>query len=537
MSDSTVVSSADKTTMNARRAERRRNISRTVREVRDQLTSTNGIKPAYDYELLVAHARSRVSAVHALPLLMIITAATGLLWTDKSLLAVWLLIALAAHWTVLTSCRQLLREEQRDVSLVGWQRRLTALEAGLGLVWALLFALPSSPTVGTEVLQFSMMLIVVAVSAMLNSHLPSAILAATLPITTAMTLVLVLRIVNGQADMLSYQAGLAAMSAAAQVFFSLLGYRLFRSALSEIEARAEKDLLIGELEQAKAISDESRRKAEEANLAKSRFLATMSHELRTPLNAILGFSEVMQNELLGPIENGTYKGYITDINDSGRHLLNLINEILDISRIEAGRYTLNEEAVTLPYVVEDCVHLINLRARNKGITILEHYDERLQKIWGDERALRQITLNLLSNAVKFTPQGGTIGVKVGWTAGGGQYCSVTDTGPGIPEDELPIVLSAFGQGSIAIKSAEQGTGLGLNIVQALVRMHGGTFDIRSKLREGTEVTFTIPKARVMEVMPAVTERPRRSPQVGVPVASLATLETMRRELHRKSASF
>ena len=153
--------------------------------------------------------------------------------------------------------------------------------------------------------------------------------------------------------------------------------------------------------------------------------------------------------------------------------------------------------------------MIGLRARSKGLEVVEQYEEAMPKIWADERAIRQIVLNLLSNAVKFTPSGGTITIKVGWTAGGGQYVAVRDTGPGIPEEEIPIVLSRFGQGSIAIKSAEQGTGLGLNIVQALIGMHGGTFDLRSKLREGTEVTVTIPQSRVLEVMPRIDDRPRR----------------------------
>ncbi len=250
--------------------------------------------------------------------------------------------------------------------------------------------------------------------------------------------------------------------------------------------RTEKDSLIAELETAKAMSDEARRRAEEANLAKSRFLASMSHELRTPLNAILGFSEVMANEVLGPMGNDTYKAYASDVHDSGRHLLDLINEILDLSRIEAGRYQLNEEPVTLLAIVEDCCHMMELRARNKDIRIVEEFEHQLPRLFADERAVRQIALNLLSNAVKFTPTGGEVRVRVGWTAGGGQYISIKDNGPGIPADEIPVVLSAFGQGSIAIKSAEQGTGLGLPIVQGLMAMHGGEFELHSKLREGTE---------------------------------------------------
>src|SRR5262249_1249269 len=202
------------------------------------------------------------------------------------------------------------------------------------------------------------------------------------------------------------------------------------------EARAEKDELIGELEQAKAKSDEARRHAEAANVAKSRFLAQMSHELRTPLNAILGFSEVMKSEVFGPHSVPTYKEYAGDIHNSGVHLLNLINEILDLSLVQ---------------IVEDCNHLLNLRAKHRGLTIHESFEPYLPRLWADERAVRRICLNLLSNAIKFTPQAGEVWLKVGWTASGGQYMSVKDNGPGIPEEEISIVLASFGQGSNAIK--------------------------------------------------------------------------------------
>ena len=159
----------------------------------------------------------------------------------------------------------------------------------------------------------------------------------------------------------------------------------------------------------------------------------MSHELRTPLNAILGFSEVMKTEVFGEHAVPAYKEYSADIHNSGVHLLGLINEILDLSRIEAGRYELNEEAVSLAGIVEDCHHLLKLRATNRGITIHEMFEADMPRLWADERAIRQICLNLLSNAIKFTPQGGEIWLKVGWTASGGQYMSVKDTGPAFPK--------------------------------------------------------------------------------------------------------
>jgi two-component system cell cycle sensor histidine kinase PleC len=270
-----------------------------------------------------------------------------------------------------------------------------------------------------------------------------------------------------------------------------------------LEYRAEKDALVGELEQAKAVSDEARRRAEAANTAKSTFLANMSHELRTPLNAILGFSEMMRSEVLGPLENPTYKGYAADIHDSGEHLLNLINQILDLSRIEAGRYELNEKPVVLAEVIEDCQRLLSLRADSKGLKIVDDFSEGLPRLWAEERAVRQICLNLLSNAIKFTPPGGTIRLRVGSTRRGEQFLSVKDSGPGIPTAEIPRVMSPFGQGSLATISNEGGSGLGLPIVKGLIDLHGGKFALKSRPRQGTEVKVIFPASRIMQPTPAL----------------------------------
>ena len=164
------------------------------------------------------------------------------------------------------------------------------------------------------------------------------------------------------------------------------------------------------------MSDEARRRAEAANMAKSQFLATMSHELRTPLNAILGFSDLMRGEMLGPIGNEAYKTYLDDIHSSGQHLLRIINDILDLSRIEAGKRALREELTSLSEVAREACSLLHLKARQKEITVNEVFEDNLPKIVIDEQAMRQVVLNLVSNALKFTPQGGEVTVKVGRTA-------------------------------------------------------------------------------------------------------------------------
>jgi two-component system cell cycle sensor histidine kinase PleC len=167
---------------------------------------------------------------------------------------------------------------------------------------------------------------------------------------------------------------------------------------------------------------------------------------------------------------------------------------------------LREAPLDLAGVVAECHRLMRLRAENKGLKLVETFEPDLPELWADERAMRQICLNLLSNAIKFTPTGGTVTLKIGRTATGGQYLSVKDTGPGIPEDEIPRVLKSFGQGSLAQQSAEGGTGLGLPITKGLTELHDGNFELKSRLRYGTEVIVTFPRKRVMETYPSVPER-------------------------------
>jgi two-component system cell cycle sensor histidine kinase PleC len=477
---------------------KRRLAAQHVREARDRLTSSSGTRPAFDYELLRQYAQNRISASLVILLLVATVGFMSSVWSGAFVAGAWTASVLVIHAVMVTKCRQFLERPIHEISARAWRLRFITLDLFYGLAWMFILIHPVGVDENSNTFMLFVMLLVVAVSSMLASSLPTAVFAATFPVTTAIALDFVL-----QGALRDYI--LAIMALTAQGYFAALTYQLYSSTLATLEARAEKDALIGELEQAKAISDEARRRAEAANIAKSRFLAQMSHELRTPLNAILGFSEVMKTEVFGAHAVAAYKEYSSDIHNSGVHLLGLINEILDLSRIEAGRYELNEEAVSLVGIVEDCHHLLKLRASSRNITIHEVFEPELPRLWADERAIRQICLNLLSNAIKFTPQGGEIWLKAGWTASGGEYVSMKDTGPGIPEEEIPIVLASFGQGSNSIKSAEQGAGLGLPIAKSLVDLHGGTFTLKSKLRIGTEVTVTFPPERVVAAMGPIAE--------------------------------
>ena len=458
---------------------------------------------SFDVELLRLFAQSRMTSVPALAFIALSAAALSFMWTPEVDVVVWLGIVWSCHLVSYRTARNLMAQPEASLSVQSWKRRFVATELCHGLAWAMLTVLfLNEPDSTARVFVLFVLLLISALTSLISATVPLAVYAGLMPTTIAVVLYM--------HPVWQEQAWpVALMACGAQFFFLVLAQRLYATSLSSLSFRMEKDMLIAELEQAKANSDEARRRAEEANLAKSSFLATMSHELRTPLNAILGFSEVMSGELFGKHAVAAYKDYASDIHSSGQHLLMLINEILDLSRVEAGRYELREEPVALVNVVEDCLHLLALRAEQRGIQLTQSIESSLPRLWGDERALRQITLNLLTNAIKFTPQGGSVSLKCGWTQSGGQYISIRDTGPGIPEHEIPVVLSSFGRGSLAQKNAEEGSGLGLPIVKGLVDLHGGSFHIQSELRQGTEVTVILPAERVIEAMAQTKPHARR----------------------------
>jgi two-component system cell cycle sensor histidine kinase PleC len=482
----------------------RANARQKVREIRNRLVHGATLKPDFEYDLLCMFARKELSARIALPLLATIFALASTFWAPVLHAAVWLAAIIAVKLVAVAACRKLLAVPRREVNVARWRRRLIWLELAHGMAWGGIAAVGLGTADATgHVFVLACLIVLLAVRMTFASAVMAVLCAGTVPITLAVVARLL-----AQGD--PFYLAMAAIAVGLHAYFIVLAKGLNATALAMLEFRAEKDALIAEIEGEKAISDEARRRAEAASVAKSRFLATMSHELRTPLNAILGFSEVMKGEMLGPIRNGNYREYAANIHDSGRHLLQLINEVLDLSRIEAGRYELQETPVRLASVAEDCLRLLNLRAESKGLHLALVAGKGLEPLWADERAIRQICLNLLSNALKFTPCGGEITVTVGATPEGGQTLVVKDTGPGIPKEEIPRVMQAFGQGSLAHETAEGGTGLGLPIVQSLVRLHGGTFRLRSVLRKGTEAVIWLPRSRVLNTAPKSAGRAEAS---------------------------
>lgn len=257
---------------------------------------------------------------------------------------------------------------------------------------------------------------------------------------------------------------------------------------------------IGDISDRKRMEQElvaSKEAAEFANRTKTEFLANMSHELRTPLNAILGFSEVIKDQLFGPVA-GRYADYARDIHRSGAHLLEIINDILDLSKLEAGKLDLHESDVAIGAVAEDCLTLLSNKAAEMHVTLVNAMPSNLPLLRADARAVKQVMLNFLSNAVKFTPEGGKVTIAAKADSKG--LCiSVTDTGIGMTPEQIAVALSAFGQVDSKLARKHEGTGLGLPICRSLLELHGGSLDVTSVPDVGTTMTATFPARRFVAV--------------------------------------
>jgi len=263
------------------------------------------------------------------------------------------------------------------------------------------------------------------------------------------------------------------------------GNYIARAVRYAIERKKAEMMLLDALEQAKL-----------ANRAKTEFLAAMSHELRTPLNAIIGFAEMMKRQLMGPLGNTTYLEYSDAVHQSGLHLLGIVNDVLDLAKIEAGKAELSDERVDVRQTVEASLRMVRERAAAANIEIGSTFGHNVSEITADRRKLLQILVNLLSNSIKFTPAGGRVWITGNLSDDGDLALAISDTGIGMAESDIPTALMPFGQIDSALSRKYDGTGLGLPLTQRLVELHGGTLTINSAVGVGTTVTALFPKARV-----------------------------------------
>ncbi len=276
---------------------------------------------------------------------------------------------------------------------------------------------------------------------------------------------------------------------------TFLGYRGSGRDISE-ETRYRRDL------------ETERLKAELANKAKSDFLASMSHELRTPLNAIIGFSEIMEKEMFGKHSVPSYASYATDIHSSASYLLSLVNDLLDLARIESGRLDLEKTTCDLADIAASALRLLEERAKRKGVELTAEIQPALPAAYLDERAVKQVLVNILSNAVKFTGRGGRVELSARFTSGEGFGIVVSDSGVGIAPEELDLVLQPFKQAKGGKTTSLEGTGLGLTLSKAMVEAHGGRLTLHSRPGEGTTVDITLPQESPLL---KIAETPRDAP--------------------------
>jgi two-component system cell cycle sensor histidine kinase PleC len=459
----------------------------------------------WERDLLTMFVKNQTKVVYALPLFALLFAVVTLQWTPWQQSLAWFVTAAGCQFIQYYLCRQYLqvcrqqhKSKPRKSQFHDWLGMLTASEFFIAACWSTpLFLLWNNASDLQHIYIVASLMAIVAVRIMISANFMPIIIAG----TGLITLALAVRCLTEQSYLYS---GLSALAIGCQIFFVLVARKLQDTARDMFIFKAQKEELFARLvverdraESAKAEAERERLRAEEASKAKSQFLATMSHELRTPLNAILGFSEIISREMFGRHEVSAYKTYASDIHNSGSYLLSLVNDILDLTRIEAGRREMREEPLGIVESLEDVKNFVAFKLKEKSQELTFDIPASLPRVMVDHRSVRQIWINLLSNAAKFSPVGGEITVTARQRDSGEIAVSFIDNGPGMPEEEIELAMQAFSRGSLAVKKAVDGAGLGLPIVKGLITMHGGSFELRSKQGAGTEATVVFPFTRVL----------------------------------------
>jgi two-component system cell cycle sensor histidine kinase PleC len=453
----------------------------------------------WETDLLTLFVRNQIRVSLAMPILSIFMMAAIYSWTTWVAAASWFGSYLTAQAIQYYLCNLYEQARKENLQSREWVGMLCASETLIAVCWIIpLFAYWEAGNQSQHIYLVSITLAAIAARVLTAGNYMPIILAGTGIIALAtMTRCLL-------------EAGLvyntlASIVVLAEIFFVQLVRRLQGTAQEMLVFKAEREALIGQLDGALSEAELARSKAEEANLAKSRFLATMSHELRTPLNAILGFSEILSKEMMGPHAVPVYKSYSDDIHYSGDYLLKLINDILDLSRIEANRSDLNVEPIDPCVLADESAELLSIQTTHKSQTVHLDFPDQPVRLLGDNRALRQIWLNLLSNAVKFAPRESDIRVSVRQRANGSVIMSVADNGPGLQADELDIMRSAFVRGTYAREKAIDGAGLGLSIVNGLSELHEAKLSMKANTPSGLIVSVEFPPHKVLGTVRATLE--------------------------------
>ena len=381
------------------------------------------------------------------------------------------------------------RNQDYDV-MQSWFRRFILMQAVISAGWGLVpWVLWEQGNQLNHLFLAGMMAGVIATQVVMRINHIDMFLASLLPLAS----LTILRFVMGD-GLLDYTVGATLVLYAVQ--FMLDGRRLTRRVGEDARLRFQVEDLARELEETRDEALRKRFEAETANASKTAFLANMSHELRTPLNAILGFSEIIAQECFGPTGSPRYREYAGDIHSSGAHLLSLINDLLDVAKIEAGKMDIDPNPLEVRKTLEGALKIMAPKAREKRQELVIDVEADTPPLYADERALKQILINLVSNASKFTPEGGRISVIASKAPGGAFQIMVEDNGPGIPREKLDRIFTPFNQVDNRYDRQAGGTGLGLALVRGLSELHGGRAWIESEYGRGCKVFVVLPSEPV-----------------------------------------